>query len=129
MENNAFNYQYSASRAKEAQSIRQKYMPKEESPIERLRELDRRVSRPAQVFGYVFGSISAVIMGGGMSFIMTDLADKLGLGNMLVPGVIIGVVGLIMAAVNYPIYKGILAARKKKYAAEVIELSERIMTE
>lgn len=113
----------------EAQQIKSKYTPKEKSGLDELRELDRRVSRPAQVFGYVFGSISAVIMGGGMSFIMTDLADKLGLGNMLVPGVIIGVVGLIMAAVNYPIYKGILAARKKKYAAEVIELSERIMTE
>jgi len=30
-------------------------------------------------------------------------------------GIVIGIIGMAMAIVNYPIHKGILNARKKKY--------------
>ena len=36
-------------------------------------------------------------------------------------------VGMAMALVNYPIYKGILESRKKKYSVEILELSEKII--
>ena len=72
-------------------------------------------------------NISAIIMGSGMSFVMTDLASQLGLGDMMIPGIAIGVVGMALALVNYPIYKGILNSRKKKYGAEILSLSDKIM--
>ena len=111
-----------------AQKIRTQYMEKEATELDALRALDAKVKRPANVFAYVFGSFSAIIMGAGMSFVMTDLASQLGLGDMMIPGIVIGVVGLILALVNYPIYKGILSFRKKKYASEIIALSEKIMS-
>ena len=110
-----------------AQKIRAQYMQKQSTELDALRKLDAKVKRPANVFSYVFGSISAIIMGAGMSLVMTDIGTTLGIQNSLIPGIIIGVVGMAMAIVNYPIYKGILGSRKKKYSAEILELSEKIM--
>ena len=114
-----------------AQKIRTQYMEKEEksTDLDKLKELDRKVKRPANIFGYTFGTISALIMGSGMSLVMTDIGEKLGLGDMMVPGIVIGVVGMIIALVNYPIYKKLLGSRKQKYAKKIIELSEKIMEE
>ena len=110
-----------------AQKIRTQYMEKTPSELDALRELDAKVKRPANVFAYVFGSISAIIMGAGMSLVMTEVGTVLGMANALVPGIAIGVVGLGMALLTYPMYKGILNARKKKYGAEILALSDKIM--
>ena len=111
-----------------AQKIRAQYMEKKTTELDALRTLDAKVKRPANVFAYIFGSISALIMGCGMSLVMTDIAKIIGLGiDPLIPGVIIGVVGLALAIVNYPIYNSIMNARKKKYAPEILKLSEQIM--
>ena len=110
-----------------AQKIRAQYTEKTTTELDALRELDSKVRRPANVFAYVFGSISAIIMGSGMSFVMTDLASQLGLGDMMIPGIAIGVVGMALALINYPIYKAILNSRKKKYGAEILALSEKIL--
>ena len=100
-----------------------------EKNLDLLRELDAEVKRPANVFGYVFGSISAIIMGAGMSLVMTDIGQQLGISNTMPLGIIIGVVGMLMAIATYPIYKNILASRKEKYADRILELSEKIMNE
>lgn len=110
-----------------AQRIRALYEEKRTTDLDALRELDARVKRPANVFAYVFGSISAVIMGAGMSLVMTDIGTVIGLADALIPGIAVGVVGMLLALSNYPIYKGILNSRKKKYGAEILALSEKIM--
>ena len=111
-----------------AQKIRTQYMEKQPSELDDLRALDTKVKRPANVFAYLFGSVSAIIMGAGMSLVMTDVASKLSLPiNPMPVGILVGVVGLALALINYPIYKGILRARKKKYAAEILALSEKIL--
>lgn len=110
-----------------AQKIRTQYMEKQTTELDELRELDAKVKRPANVFAYVFGVISAIIMGAGMSLIMTEIGDMLGIANTMTVGVVIGVIGLVMAIINYPVYKGILNSRKRKYGAEIIKLSEKIM--
>ena len=112
-----------------AQKIRTQYMEKQPSELDALRELDAKVKRPASVFAYVFGSISAIIMGAGMSLVMTEIGDMIGMSDPLVPGVVIGIVGMIMALINYPIYKKILGSRKQKYAPQILKMSEKIMNE
>ena len=111
------------------QKIRTQYMEKDSSEknLDLLRELDAEVKRPANVFGYVFGSISAIIMGTGMSLVMTDIGQQLGISNTMPLGIVIGVVGMLMAIATYPIYKNILALRKEKYSDRILELSEKIM--
>ena len=110
-----------------AQKIRTQYMEKQSTELDALRELDSKVKRPANIFAYVFGSISAIIMGAGMSLVMTDIGATLGLESAMIPGIVIGIAGMVLALINYPIYKGILGSRKKKYGAKILELSEKIM--
>lgn len=109
------------------QKIRTQYTEKKSNELDALRELDAKVKRPANVFAYTFGSISAIIMGSGMSLVMTDIGTTVGVNNPMIPGIVIGVAGMLMAIVNYPIYKGILASRRKKYADKIIALSDKIM--
>lgn len=109
------------------QKIRTQYTEKEHTDLDELKALDTKVKRPAGIFAYIFGSISAMIMGSGMSLVMTDLAEMVGIGNPMPWGIVIGVVGLLMAIINYPIYKRILGNRRQKYANEIIALSDKIM--
>ncbi len=109
------------------QKIRTQYTEKESTELDELRTLDKKVKRPANTFAYIFGSISAIIMGSGMSLVMTDIGTVVNIDEPMVPGIIIGIVGMLMAIINYPIYKGILGARRKKYAEKIIALSDKIM--
>ena len=109
------------------EKIRTQYTEKEATELDALRELDSKVKRPANVFGYTFGSIAAIVMGAGMSLVMTDIGATVGISEPMLPGIVIGVVGMLMAIVNYPICKKILASRKKKYADEIIAISEKIL--
>ena len=111
------------------QKIRSEYTQREPGRLEELKALDKKVKRPANVFAYVFVSIGAVIMGSGMSLVMTDIGAVIGMGDTMIPGIVIGVAGMAMAIVNYPIYKGILNSRKKKYADKIIALSNELMAE
>ena len=110
-----------------AQKIRTQYMEKQSTELDALRELDAKVKRPANVFAYTFGSVSAIVMGAGMSLVMTDIGAIIGITSAMIPGIAIGVVGLGMALLPYPMYKGILNSRKKKYSAEILSLSDKIM--
>ena len=108
------------------EKIRSQYTEQENRELDELKALDARAKRPANVFGYVYGSIGAIVMGAGMSLVMTDIGTKIGLTATLVPGIAVGVAGLAMSCTTYPIYKKILNARKKKYAHQILELSDRI---
>ena len=110
------------------QKIRTQYTEKEHTNLDALRELDAKVKRPANVFAYIFGTISAIIMGCGMSLVMTDIGSTIGMTDTMVPGIIIGIVGMLMAIINYPIYKGILGSRRKKYADQIMKLSDKLMS-
>lgn len=123
----AFSYTYSAKENQQVLSIRDKYLPQEKNEVEKLMELDAKVKRPANVFAYIYGSVSAIVMGAGMSLVMTDIGAMIGLVSTMVPGIAIGIVGMVMALSTYPIHKCMLANRRKKFAPEIIKLSEKIM--
>ena len=110
-----------------AQKIRAQYMEKPVTELDELRELDARVKTPANVFAYIFGSLAAIIMGAGMSLVMTDIGSFIGIADAMIPGIVIGCVGMVLALINYPIYCGILSSRKKKYGAQILALSEKLI--
>ena len=108
-----------------AQKIRAQYINKQPSELDALRELDSKIRRPANIFAYVFGVISAIVMGAGMSLVMTDIGATVGIDNNMLIGIVIGIIGMLMAIINYPIYKGILNGRKKKYGDKKRSTSRR----
>ena len=109
------------------QKIRTQYTEAKHTELDELKALDAKVKKPANVFAYIYGSVSAIVMGAGMSLVMTDIGAMIGLTSVMVPGIAIGVVGMGMALSTYPIYKKILNSRKKKYAPEILKLSEKLM--
>lgn len=113
-----------------AQKIRSEYVQTEhiqQDPLQALKALDAKVKRPANIFAYTYGSLGAIVMGAGMSLVMTDIGAVVGMSATLVPGIAIGVAGMTMALTAYPIYKKILSGRKKKYASEILKLSDSIL--
>lgn len=111
-----------------AQKIRAEYVEEKASELDALRALDKRVKRPINVFSIILGSIGAMVLGSGMSLVMTDIAQKIGFqADPTVAGIVIGVCGLFITLANYPLYKLLLQARKKKYAADILRLSEKLL--
>ena len=130
-ENNGFQYTYSAKEQAELKRIRDKYTaPTEvEDKMARLRRLDASVTNTAQAVALVFGVIGTLLLGFGMSLVMTELAESLGISGdaAMVIGIIVGIVGGILAGLAYPIYNAIVKAKRKKLAPEIIRLTDELM--
>ena len=103
-----------------AESIAKEYAPKDNSKIIALRKLDAKAKLPATIFTYACGIISALVFGMGMCLAMQVI------GNSMLLGIIIGIVGMLGCGINYPIYKKMLENGKKKYAYEIVELAREI---
>ena len=110
------------------QKIRTQYTEPQHTELDELKALDAKVKRPANTFAYIYGSVSAIVMGAGMSLVMTEIGAIIGLASAMIPGIAIGVVGMGMALTTYPIYKKILNSRRKKYAPEIMKLSDKLMS-
>ena len=124
-----FKLTYSAKEQEELRKIRQKYVPKEVDRMEQLRKLDAGVTRKAVVISLVAGIIGALVLGFGMSLIMTDVGETLGLYGKIqvVLGVVIGMIGVVLVSVAYPIYNRIARKERERIAPEIIRLIDELM--
>lgn len=111
----------------QVKQIKETYSEHSESDYEKLRKLDAKAKRPAEAFAYTFGVIAALILGVGMCLAMHVVGPVT--VAMTAVGVVVGVVGIIMASVNYPIYKAILKKSKAKYSFQILTLSDKILNE
>ena len=107
-----------------AEQLANEYAPKDASKVVALRKLDARAKRPAAVFTYSFGIVSALVLGGGMCLSMGQIGS--GTTGSFALGIMIGIIGMIGMGVNYPVYKRILENGKRKYAFEIMELAKEI---
>ena len=110
-----------------AEHIANEYAPKDTSKVKALKRLDNKAKLPAEIFGYTFGIISALVLGVGMCLSMKVIGS--GSVFQVVLGIIIGNLGILGTAINYSIYKKMQNAGKKKYAKEIIALAEQISKE
>ena len=129
-----FNYTYSTKQRDEVRAIRNKYAPSEPEEVDSitlLRNIDSEVTRKATVRALTTGVIGALLMGTGMSMLMTDISSKAGLdsGISLLIGITIGMVGLLIMCVTYPLYNHILERERARVADEVIRLSDELLGE
>lgn len=128
----SFNYTYSAQQQEEVEAIRKKYLPTQETPedkLEQLRKLDQQVTSKATMLSIIVGVVGALIMGTGMSLAMTDIGSYLGMsGNVgFVFGIVIGVIGMVVLGVAYPLYNKTLKEEREKIAPEIIRLTDELM--
>ena len=126
MENNAFEYTYSAQQRREVEAIRKKYLPKEEDKMEQLRRLHSIPTQKAQAASITMGIIGILILGTGMSLCLTELGGILGDFNMVL-GIPVGLAGMIMVAYAYPSYNRTLRKEREKIAPEILRLTDELL--
>ena len=130
MENKeSFNYTYSAKEQEEIRAIRKKYAAPEqtEDKMAQLRRLDAGVYSKATTASLVVGIIGALIMGIGMSLVMTEIGAFLGTALAMVVGIGIGVIGIILVCLAYPLYNRTLKKEREKIAPEILRLTDELM--
>jgi hypothetical protein len=110
---------------KTVEQIRDSYVEKGITKFDELKALDKRVKLPAEIFAYVFGSLSSLVLGTGMCLAMKVIGAGLSFAMPL--GIGVGILGIALVSVNYPMYKSILKNRKKKYASRIMELSNSLL--
>lgn len=117
----AFRYTYSAREQEEIRRIRSKYVPKSENTLEALQRLDASATGKATAAALILGVTGTLVMGTGMSCCMVWG------GTWFVPGVFIGVAGMLLAALAYPAYVRILKKERERIAPEIIRLSDALL--
>lgn len=121
MNNNNFNYTYSAPEQEEIKKIRQKYLPPEEKAdkMNRLRELDKSAETPGVIVSLILGVVGTLLLGVGLCCTMVWT-------EFFVLGIIVGIVGIIILSLAYPVYKKITKRQREKIAPEIIQLADEL---
>lgn len=121
-----FKMTYSAQQQEEIDQIRKKYAPQEPDKMEQLRALDAGATSRATMYAIIVGVVGALLLGAGMSMMMTEFGAMLGSSRFLV-GIGIGVVGIVLVACAYPLYQRILKKEREKIAPEILRLTDELM--
>lgn len=122
MENReTFSYTYAARQQEEIKKIREKYLPAEEDRMEQLRRLDESAVRPGTVASILLGVIGALLLGLGMCCTMVWG------GSWFIPGILMGIVGMLIMASAYPVFTRITKIRWDKLAPEILKLTDELM--
>ncbi len=122
-----FEYSYSApteAERKEIESIKKQYMAeekREETDMEKLRRLDAKVKNMPTMYALIAGIFGILVFGLGLTMILK--------WSMMLWGIVVMVVGVIPMGLAYPIYQFTLKEGKKKYGAEILALSEKLLNE
>lgn len=115
-----FQYTYSAKRQEEIENIRKKYLPEEEDKMERLRRLDRGTTKKGTIISIMVGVVGCLLLGVGMCCTMI-WAEQ-----WFIPGILIGIVGIVGIAAAYPLYARITKKERKKLAPQILKLTDEL---
>lgn len=124
--NETFKMTYSAKQQEEIEAIRKKYVAPEEDKMALLRSLDAGVTKKATAVSIAVGVIGTLLMGAGMSLIMSDLGNLVG-PFALPTGIITGILGITILACAYPLYNRTLKSEREKIAPEILRLTEELI--
>ena len=106
--------------------IRSQYIQNDKKELKELVNLDKKVKLRPSILAYVLGTIGALIMGFGMSLTMTNIGSTLGIKNTMLIGTILGIIGIVICVINYPINNKYLEVRKAKFSTEILRLTDKL---
>lgn len=119
-EKNTFHFSYSAKQQEEIKKIREKYLPREENKMEQLRRLDECATRPGTVAALLVGILGTLLLGVGMCCTMVWAQA------LFIPGILIGLTGILGISAAYPLYSQITKKQRKKLAPEIMRLTDEL---
>ena len=116
------HYTYSAKQQEEIRNIRKRYLPAEEKEdkMAQLRRLDQSATKKGTVVSIAAGMIGCLLLGVGMCCTMIWMEQ------LFIPGVVIGVIGIAVVAVSYPLYTHITKKEREKIAPQILKLTEEL---
>lgn len=122
MENkkDSFEYSYSAEQQKEIEQIRKRYLPQEEDKMEQLRKLDQSATKKGTIYSIVVGVIGTLAMGVGLTCTL-EWGETL-----LIPGIFIGLIGMALIGIAYPLYARVTKKEREKIAPQILALTEEL---
>lgn len=122
MEDNkeTFEYTYSARQQQEIEQIRSKYLPKQESKMDQLRRLDQSATKKGTAVAIFLGVIGCLLLGIGMCCTMV-WAEQ-----WFLPGIIVGLIGIGVVAIAYPVFNRITKKQREKLAPQILKLTEEL---
>ncbi|MDO4272134.1 MAG: hypothetical protein Q4D16_00570 [Eubacteriales bacterium] len=115
------NYKASEQEQRKAEDIRRQYIPHRDNKMEQLQKVDNKVKTPGRIAACILGVIGVLVMGAGMSMIMV--------WDVMTTGLALSIPGMVAALLAYPLYALITNSRKKKYADEIMRLSDSLVNE
>lgn len=117
-----FEYTYSAPEQEEIKRIREKYLPADErqQKLAQLRRLDQSVTQKAVWAAILLGTAGLLVMGVGMCCCLVWV-------RFFVPGVGIGLIGVLGMALAYPLYQRIAKKERARVAPEILRLTEELL--
>ena len=115
-----FSYTYSAKQQQEIESIRRKYLSREENKLEQLHRLDKQAERPGTIVSILLGTISTLVLGVGMVLTMVYT-------RYFILGIVIGLAGIAGVSLAYPLYLRITSREREKIAPEILRLTDELM--
>ena len=124
--NQTFHYTYSAQQQDEIKAIRNKYAPPQENKMDQLRKLDLRTTQKAQTWSIVCGVIGALILGTGMSLTLTE-PSALSHAAALLIGIPVGLIGIVLVALAYPVHNYVLKKERQRIAPEILRLTDELL--
>ena len=97
--------------------------------MEILRRLDAGVTKKATSAALGPGIIGTLLLGLGMSLAMSDFSEILGMqqGIGMAVGIIVGMIGIVLVSLAYPIYNRVIKKEREKIAPEILRLTDELM--
>lgn len=114
-----FSYTYSPKQQEEISNILQKYVPQEESTIDKIRRLDKQAEQPGKIASISIGILGTLLLGVSMT---CTIEWK----NFFIIGIVAGVTGIALIMSAYPVFKKITKRQRGKITPQIIELSKKV---
>jgi uncharacterized membrane protein YeaQ/YmgE (transglycosylase-associated protein family) len=119
---NEFSYTYSGKQQEEIEHIRGKYTSLKEDKMLQLKKLDKSAEKPGMIVSLIIGIVGSMLLGLGMCCVLIWK-------DLFIPGVVIGVIGMAVMSVAYPVYTKMTMKRREKLAPQIMKLSDELMSQ
>ncbi len=88
--------------------------------MDKLRRLDQSTTRKGTAVSIAVGVAGCLLLGIGMCCSMVWMEQ------WFIPGIIIGLIGIVCVAVAYPLYKRITEKERERIAPQILELAKEL---
>ncbi len=120
-QNEHYTYNYAAKDLKEANEIKDRFVEREKSKIEQLRDIDNACINKGIRAGLLLGIPALAFFGVGMTMVLSY--------KVYIVGSIIGITGMILGGLSYPVHRNAIKRAREQYRDEVLRLTKEIENE